>query len=157
MSSPSVLSLYWHKIFSHYQAGYVRLPSRSIYPCLGVPSQQRETEDRNTLSYAKRRKVEKVVKMQALREKECKEKKGITPSGVVQNDCFLFNRFKWLELSLCWNLLGFRYWPCAVFTLNASRLLLVLSAPCWTLLTTAVFYLPSFSLHFYSLKNHLCI
>lgn len=49
MSSPSAPSLHWHWIFSHYQAGVVRLPSLSIHPCLSVPSQQWETEDRNTL------------------------------------------------------------------------------------------------------------
>lgn len=49
MSCPSVPSLHWHQIFSHYQAGYVCLPSPSIYLCLSVPSQQRGKEDRNIL------------------------------------------------------------------------------------------------------------
>lgn len=48
--SPSVPSLSWHKSFAPYQAGYVCLPSPSIYPCFSVPSQHTGTEDRNTLS-----------------------------------------------------------------------------------------------------------
>lgn len=48
--SPSVPSLYWHKSFAPYQAGYVCLPSPSIQPCSSVPSQHTRTEDSNTLS-----------------------------------------------------------------------------------------------------------
>lgn len=89
----------------------------------------------------------KVVKMQTLRE------------------TYLLELFKTtvicLTVSSGWNclcveILGFKFSPSAVFTPNASRLLLglssLLSFPCWTLLTTAVFYLPSPFLHFPSLK-----
>lgn len=75
--SPSVPSLYWHKSFAPYQAGYVCLPSPSIQPCSSVPSQHTGTEDRNTLSEKlcqeeKKKKSREMVKMRQIMQRESK-------------------------------------------------------------------------------------
>lgn len=150
MSCPSVPSLHWHQIVSHYQTGSSCVPSPSIYRCLCVPSQHRENQDENTLQEVvpSGQKWRKWSERKDSGRKTAKKRRESYFLRSFLNNCYLFNNFKCLKMCVCVCLWLWRLTPGCLHCLQTAA---GPFHPRCTLLTSAVFYLPSSFPHLTSL------